>query len=121
MPDAIITTADKIWAAIQRPFPAITKDEIMDILRVAMDAPTAVERSTCGSGGGNSGDAVLVIHSNGAGGAGGAFCCGGRLVSVGEPYAVTPSPEGVSIRHGYAPDTLYDEELKASKVDAPHS
>lgn len=46
MPDAINTTADKIWSAIQRPSPAVTRDEIIEILMVAMDAPLADENDT---------------------------------------------------------------------------
>jgi hypothetical protein len=43
MPDSIESTADAIWSLIQRPSPAVTRDEIMSVLRVAMDAPTASE------------------------------------------------------------------------------
>ncbi len=35
--------ADAIWALVQRPSPAVTRDEIMNIVRVAMGAPTADE------------------------------------------------------------------------------
>ena len=39
----IETTADKIWAAIQRVKPAISRDDILSILREGFDAPTADE------------------------------------------------------------------------------
>jgi hypothetical protein len=39
----ITSTADKIWAIMQRPSPAPTKDELMAILRDAYGAPTADE------------------------------------------------------------------------------
>lgn len=35
--------AEKIWAAIQRPSPAVSKEEIAAILREGLDAPTADE------------------------------------------------------------------------------
>jgi len=38
---SIDETADKLWAAIQRVSPSVTRDEVLSILREAMDAPTA--------------------------------------------------------------------------------
>lgn len=40
---SIEETKAAIWAAIQRPSPAITEEELLGLLRVAMDAPTADE------------------------------------------------------------------------------
>lgn len=35
--------AEKLWAAIQRPSPAVSREEIAAILREGLDAPTADE------------------------------------------------------------------------------
>lgn len=38
--------AEKLWAAIQRPSPAVSKEEIAAILREGLDAPTADESAS---------------------------------------------------------------------------